>query len=562
MVLLVYGGIASLILVLLSKGVAGLVPSILAFAVFILSGSAISSALQVIDKKTIATFRRVQALLLGGETLWILIAITGAAYAWSSGSPFPVTNALLFGAFVSAGFEFLVINGAFERNAPLSLVLSAIHPTSTLLIVRMSELSAHLDPVAALSGGIALVAFVAFPLMLRGQKTNLGFDALGLFQAFMKTWTSGRGDDLEGVIAAHSEEVEVTTKVLRFKTGSGNAFLVLPGVHPGPFHPIGSYDLPGVMSRAFKGLGPVMTLHRPGGHERNLATRADTQRYALAVADLAKTVAVSEAGAVVRGPIHAKVGNASVSASAFSDDMVMTVSFAPLGSDDIDTGAEAELVEPASELGLDISVVDAHNSIDPRLQFPLVADSGWSRLYQTVKGSNAERFSVAYSHSSEVGFDGRGDITENGIGLFLIQKGAAKSALVLADANNSVPTLREEVAKALGSAGYELIEFCTSDSHNLAARGLTVERGYEALGEVTPPAAIAELAVKMAKLADSRLAPAAYGSAKMQTRVRVFGAKALEEFAAITQSSSRVSKRYFKFTTVAVAVLWVASVFF
>jgi len=560
-VLLVYGGAASLVLALLSRGTGGLLTFVTALIIFILSGTAVSSALQVVDRKTIATFRRVQALVLGGEALWILITTMGAIYSWASQSPYPLTNALLFGAFVSAGFEFLVINGAFERRAPLSLALAAIHPAATLMAVRLPELLAHLDPVAALSGAAALVIFVAFPLALKHEKTSLGFDTLSLFQAFMKTWTSGQADELEGVISAHSEEVEVTTKVLRFATKSGDTFLVLPGVHPGPFHPIGSYDLPGVLSRAFKDIGPVMTLHRPGGHERNLATRADTVSYALAVADLAKSVTVDEGHALLRGPLHAKVGNASVSASAFSDDAIMTISFAPLGSDDIDTSAEAELARPASELGLDLSVVDAHNSIDPNLQSPMTADPGWRKLYEAIRSSTSGRLSASYSHSSEVGFTGRGDITENGVGLFLVQAGAAKSALVLADANNSVPNLSAEVAKSLESAGYGLIEFCTSDSHNLAARGLTVERGYEALGESTPPAAISELAVKLAKLADSRLAPASYGSAKMQTRVRVFGARALEEFAAMMQTSSRISARFFRFAVVATAVLWVASVF-
>ena len=560
-ILLLYGAAISLALVLLSRGAGGLLSFVPAFIVFVFSGMAIASALQVADRRTIATFRRAQALLIGGEAIWILVAALGAVYAWLSGSPYPLTNALVFGTFVGIGFEFLVINGAFEKSSSLSLLLAAIHPTSTLLVIRLSELSGHLDPIAFAAGAVALAVFIAFPTKLRREKTSLGFDTLGLFQAFMKTWTSGRADELEGVIAAHSEEVEVATKLLRFRTKSGDVFLVLPGVHPGPFYPIGSYDLPGVVSRAFKDLGPVMTLHRPGGHERNIATRADTLNYALAVADLAKTMAVDDAHAFLRGPTHSKVNNASVSASAFSDDLVMTISFAPLGSDDIDASSEAEFVGPASELGLDLSVVDAHNSIDPNLQSPKTDDPGWKQLYQSVIESKPERFSTAYSHSSEVGFKGQGDITENGIGLFLVQASASKSALLLADANNSVPDLREEVAKALQTSGYGLIEFCTSDSHNLAARGLTVERGYEALGEATPPKEIAELAVKMAKLADSRLALASYGSAKMKGRVRVFGARALEEFAAIMQSSARFAKSYFKFATVAVAVLCAASIF-
>ena len=513
------------------------------------------------DRSTIATFRRAEAILLGGDVLWLLIAAVGVAYAWTSSSSTSVTNTLLFGAFATAGFEFLIINGAFEKNAPLALCLALLQPGSTLLILRLPELQVRLDPIAATCGVIALILIAAFPLLLKRRRTSLGHDALGLFQAFMKTWAAGRADELEGIIADHSEVVDVTTKVLRFRTTTGNVFLVLPGVHPGPFHPIGSYDLPGVISRAFHELGPVMTLHRPGGHERNLATREDTAKYAAHVSELAQSATPAIDGALLRGPIYEKVGKANVSASAFGDDMIMTLSFAPLGSDDIDTRVETDLRGPASQAGFDLSVVDAHNSIHPELESPVTSDPGWKQLCQKVAEERAEHFSLSYAHSSEVDFRGRGDLTENGMGLLMIQAGAVKSALVLADANNSVPGLRDQVSKALAPAGYGLLEFCTSDSHNLAARGLTVERGYEALGEATPPESIVESLVEMAKLADKRLSPAEYGSASMSSKVRVFGAKALGEFAAITQSSSKFARAYFRMAVAVVAVLLVASVF-
>ncbi len=560
--LLLYGSLSSLLLSILSRGPAGVVTFLLTVFVFILSASAISSALLIIDRNTIATFRRMLALLMAGDILWLVIAAAGAAYSWTSGSPAPLTNSILFGAFVCAGFEFLVIHGAFEKSAPISFLFALIHPSATVLIVRVPELVDHLDPVAAAGGAAALALMVAFPLLLRRRKTSLGHDALSLFHAFMKTWTTSNADGLEEIIADHSEEVEVTTKVLNFRTKASNVFLVLPGVHPGPFHPVGSYDLPGVVSREFRDLGPVMTLHRPGGHERNLATRAETAKYAANVGELARSVIPADRAAVFRGPIHGRVGNASVSASAFADDLIMTISFAPLGSDDIDTGVETVLAGTAAASGFDLSIVDAHNSIDPDLQSPVTSDPGWGRLFEEVKEKRAEQLRAGYSHSAEIGFKGSGDLTENGMGLFMVQAGGLKSALILADANNSVPGLHAEVAKALGLAGYDLIEFCTSDSHNLAARGLTAERGYEALGEATSLALIADAVVKMAKLADSRLSPAEYGSAQMKSRVRVFGSRALEEFASITQASSRFSRSYFRFATAAVAMLLLLSIFF
>ncbi|HUK80665.1 MAG TPA: DUF2070 family protein [Nitrososphaerales archaeon] len=560
--LLLYAGVSSLLFTIISNGVAGLASFIPLLLVFVLSGSAISSALRISDKGTIATFRRTLALILAGEIVWIIFAALGLACAWLSKSPYPLTNAILFGAFACSGFEFLVINGAFARSAPFALALAALHPTATVLIARLPELVEHFDPVATTCGILVLAVFVGFPSLLRERKTSLGHDALSLFQAFMKTWTAGDSLDLERIIADHSEEVEVTTKVLRFDTKSKHISLVLPGVHPGPFFPIGSYDLPGVVSNDFKDLGPVMTLHRPGGHERNLATRAETAKYALTVVELAKSIIPKNEWALCSGPVHSQVGKATISASAFNDDMLLTISFAPLGSDDLDTRIETELSNIASQSGFRLSVVDAHNSIDQHPLSPALEDPGWRRTFETVSNTKSQQYSVAYAHSSELGFKGRGDLTENGIGLLMLQVGGAKSVLVLADANNSIPALRSDVEKELGGAGYDLIEFCTSDSHNLAARGLTVERGYEALGEATPAPLIVDAIGRMAKLAEARLAPAEYGSAQMASKVRIFGSKALEEFAAITQASSKFSSTYFKWSIIAIAGLFLLSVTF
>ena len=543
---------------MVSGGVYGVLQTVLALAVLVLSGFAISSALRITDSKTIANFRRTMALLLGGELLWLLTATPGAAYYGLTGSAGPLSNSLLFGAFAAAGFEFLIINGAFEKNPAVSLALALVHPVSTFVILRLPQLSASFDYTAAGCGVAVLALLMAFPLLMKRRKTSLGADALSLFQAFMKTWTAAQPDDLEKIIVDHSEEVEVVTKVMRLRTRTGDAFLVLPGVHPGPFHPVGSYDLPGVMTRAFSELGPTMTLHRPGGHENNLATRAETEKYARSVLELGRSVA-PEDQILLRGPLHTQVGSAKVSASSFARDLLMTISFAPLGSDDLDPKVESDLAGSASKLGFALSVVDAHNSIDPDLQSPEMGDPGWRQVFQAISESKPEPASAAYSHSGEIGFTGRGDLTENGIGLLLLATGAAKSVLVLADANNSVPGLKEHISKALAGSSYGLIEFCTSDSHNLAARGLTVERGYEALGEATPPEDIAGAVVRLAKLAESRLAPADYGSAEMKSMVKVFGSKALEEFAAITQASSKFSRSYFRFTAVGVALLLVAA---
>ncbi len=558
-VLLLYSGIASLFLSLASRGSSGIVSFVPALVVFALSVSAVSSALLLADRKTIATFRRTNAVLLAGEILWLFCAACGIVYSLLGGSPYAVSNAMLFGAFLCAGLEFLVINGAFTGRTSLALGLSAIHPASTLAILRLTELSRRLDPLAVLFGASAFAVTAAFTFLLKKRKTSRGYTALTLFHVFMKTWTGGEASDLEAVISDHSEEVQVTTKVLRFQTRAGDAFIVLPGVHPGPFHPIGSYDLPGVLSRAFKGFSPVMTLHRPGGHERNLATRDETARYATETREFAQNVPLSAGTASMSGPVHSRIGRANVCSAAFSRDLLLTVSFAPLGSDDLSAAVEDELSGPASAVGFEATVVDAHNSLDHQQESLDAGEPAWRLLFDQVKLAEATPFKVGYSHSNELGFTAHGDLTENGIGLIMFETSRGKSVLVLADANNAVPNLRADAAAALESSGYDLMEFCTSDSHNLAARGLTVSRGYKALGEATPSGSIVKLVVDIAKLAEGRLAPSRYGSGLLTSTVKVFGSKALEEFAGITQSSSKLGRAYFRFATVSVAVLLLLS---
>jgi putative membrane protein len=556
--LLVSAALTCLILSLVTRGGGWPIAFVTALAVFLFSASILSSALLIRDRGTIATFRRVTAVLLASQVSWVLFVAAGAAYSFAAGSGQSLISATVFAACTCTGLEFLVINGAFTRSTPLSAVLALVHPVGTLLVLG-SPLAATPSAIVPVGAGlVALTVIVAFPLLLGRRRTSKGHDVIALFQAFMKTWTSRRASDLEAIILDHAEPASVATKVMKFRRQDGDIFLVLPGVHPGPFFPVGSYNLPGLISEEFKGLGPVMAFHRPGGHERNLASNDDAAAYASAIREFAERVEPTQTG-TVRGPVGARVGKAKVSSIAFAGDALLTVSFAPLGSDDLEPRVEAELSRIASEAGFDSSVVDAHNSIGSEREVPDTADPGWKRLLELVKGAEAKPLKIAYAHSSETDFTAGADITQNGVGLLMLEAEGAKSVLVLADANNAVPALHEEAARALDSEGYDLIEFCTSDSHDLAARGLTVSRGYEALGEDTPIESIKGLVVKLAKLAEPRLSPCQYGSGRLTGEVKVFGSAALEEFASITQASSRFAKRYAKLAIACTAVLFMLS---
>jgi predicted neutral ceramidase superfamily lipid hydrolase len=107
--------------------------------------------------------------------------------------------------------------------------------------------------------------------------------------------------------------------------------------------------------------------------------------------------------------------------------------------------------------------------------------------------------------------------------------------------------------------GYDLFEFCTTDSHDLAARGLTVNRGYHALGEATTTDEISKTVVELAKMAGSRLAVCRYGSETLVSEVNTFGVGSLDEFDAVAKSSINFAKHYAMFATAATILLLVSS---
>lgn len=526
-------------------------------AVVILYTLAISSALRIADRGTIATFRRVNAVLLVSQVLWLVFVGVGLGSSVIMGSSRPLANTVLFGAFMCSGLEFLIINGVFTENIAISAILAAIHPVTTFMIVGL-PLEPNQLTVTIGTGFAAFSMIATFNLLLRKRKTSRGYNPIRLFQAFMKTWAGRTAADFEAIISDHAEPAEVTTKVMRFQRDDGSVFIILPGVHPGPFFPIGSYNLPSMFSGEFEHLGSVLTLHRPGGHERNLASNDQTHEYVSQIREFARRIEPVQPG-TIRGPLHACIGKAVVSSVAFGDDLLLTISFAPFGSDDLEPRVEDELSSAASVDRFDASVVDAHNSIGFEQEHPDIADPGWRRLFGLMREAEASPLRLAYAHSDELGFSAGEDVTENGIGLLMFEANGIKSAIILADSNNAVPSLHEETAKKLESSGYQLVELCTSDSHELAAKGLTAARGYKALGEDSSIDSIMKVVLGLAKVADARLAPCRYGSGRLTSSVRVFGSRALDEFAAITQSSLDFAKRYFRLTLVCVAALFVLS---
>ena len=519
-----------------------LISTLLGLATTFTSTVVLQYLIKVVEPNSIATPRRVSAMILSGTLIW-LFAVAAELFYVSLFKSVQNLVTITFGAFLVFAFELVVINGAFVEKTRFAGPLSIIHPT---LVFLWSGTLARVSMLGVGAGAIVVALAFVFIYKLKAIRTLTNDSAIHTLQAFLKTWAAHNPEELERALSRYSVEESVGTRVIKFETPKKQPTLVLSGIHPGPFFPVGSYNLPELFFEKFDAEQmTALTMHRPGGHEKNIPTRDESVRYAIETASLAAGIQTKNQPADMRGPVLAKIDDFSAACIALGNQALVIVSSSPLSSDDITYSVEGTLASVAKEFGFDVSLVDAHNSIgSKRVKFEITSDRPWRDLIERLRREEAHEFRVGFAHSSEVEFSHGPDISDAGVGVLAFEVEKTKWALVLVDSNNANSGSKEEVKLKLESAGFRLIELCTSDSHNLAARGVAMDRGYFALGEATPISDVASYVVKLAQIAESRLSYHRYGIGEFVSKVHVFGTKAIEDFALLARRSSTFAKRF------------------
>jgi len=186
-------------------------------------------------------------------------------------------------------------------------------------------------------------------------------------------------------------------------------------------------------------------------------------------------------------------------------------------------------------------LVDAHNSIGgENCEQPKV---DWRRIFSDIRGSPEEEFEVGMAHSSELQFDHGSDISDGGMAALVFRTQGSVHALITSDSNNAVLGLRQTVIDELKKENVDLIELCTSDTHNSAARYLT-SRGYHALGEDSDRDALIATIKKLEKLAEGRLSRCEVTTITSQLTLPLIGDKSIEDFATLTKETLSFTKAY------------------
>jgi putative membrane protein len=525
-------------------------PPVVALTIFVAvfaSSGLVTYIIKRLDPDSIISLRRTFGLTLTSNLIWAIPFAVGSLFSWTSGSPQPSLNEFVLGAFFAWSFELLVINGAFLSSTALSLCIAVIQPAITLLLT--STFIVHLNSAviyATVLGFVVLGITTSFLLKFKTFKTKgAGINSLQTFQSFLKTWVSHKPASLENYFTRYSQDEPVTTRIILASAASRVA-LVLPGVHPGPFYPVGSYDLSELIYHELRNRNIIpMVLHGIGGHERNLPTNELAKRYAAEIASaVTSPVAVGQEALTMRGPIKVKLGSATVTALGFGRQVIVFLTNVPYNTDDLEPTIIDGATSAAKQLGVELMLVDAHNSIGGEdAEQPRISKDDWVRVFSQVMATPEEEFDLGVAHSSELRFDHGSDISDGGITVLVFRKHGSKHALITADSNNAIVGLRQMVLDGLKKGDVDLIELCTSDTHKSAARHIT-NRGYQALGEGSSLDTLVAAIERLEKLAEDRLSPGSVAAITSQLTLPLIGDKSLNDFATLTKETLSFTKAY------------------
>jgi putative membrane protein len=542
-------------------------PVVAALVIFIATfatSGVITFVIKAMDPDSIISLRRTFGLAFVSNLIWTIPLAAGSLFSWASHNPQPSLNEFVLGAFFAWSFELLVVNGAFISSTAQSLCIAIIQPAITLLLASTFVIQVNSAVIyATMLGFVVLGITTSFLLKFKTFKTEgVGINSLQTFQSFLKSWVSHKPANLENYFTLYSQDEPVTTKII-LAGAAEQAALVLPGVHPGPFFPVGSYNLSELIFHELRKNNIIpMVLHGVGGHERNLPTNELARQYAAAIA---RVVASSDARHQVqrmRGPIRSKLGQTTVTTLGFGNQVVAFLSNAPYNTDDLEPKIVDAAETAARELGVELMLVDAHNSIGGEdTNQPSIAEDDWMKIFSDIKGSPEEEFEIGMAHSSELRFEHGTDISDGGIAVLVFKKQTSTYALITSDSNNAVVGLRQTVIDELKRYNVDIIELCTSDTHKSAARYLT-NRGYQALGEDSSRETLATTIKKLAKLAEGRLSRGQVTAITSQLTLPLIGDRSLNDFATLTKETLRFTKAYASAALASTLVICSLALFF
>ena len=512
-------------------------------AITLASVLAVLVTTQLFDSRLIRNKEYSKALHLSlySNMLWLVVSLSTLAATAILSRPEPSLAYIGIGMFIVASFRIGLLTTVLGSSMRKAWAICLIQPLAIFLVIVPPEMwiSVLYSPLV-LGFGIAFMGMSTVWSLLTDRAGRPVLKSThSLVQAYL--YSEDEMDNIEAILEEHSRVSKVSTSQLRLMAGDGSrdVRLVLPAVHPGPFHPVGGSNIP---FRIYQTLdSSAMVMHSISDHALNLPSGQAVESY---LRTLSKS-SLAYMGTSCTEPVTVQINHGRTLGIRFGKTAMLFLSLSPHGTEDLPSSIKAEIEEYSRNRSFErVMIVDCHNAMGREIS----ADDSMDMLkaarscLDTLMTKEDHRFEFGYANSSDMDV-GAVDLAMGGLGVLCLELGDRRYFIGWADSNNMENGVREFVVERLASEGYDMLEISTSDTH-FSRSQVRTKQGYYQFGAVTPKETIANWYLEIARRSAKKLESGSFEVLENQANLRVMGPKIFEHFAGALDSSLRLSKLF------------------
>jgi putative membrane protein len=482
-----------------------------------------------------------------GNLLWLVTILCGILSAYVFSKPALLTVYITEGMLLFASFRIAIFTSVLGAKLKTAWIVCLLQPlTMFLAFVPTSMWVPMLSDPRAIEYGIMFCVLGSIWTLLSDRIAGSGklSSTHAFLQAYLAAWTNDDPVPMESLMEKRSEPSKVSTFQILFKTTNKNCRLVIPDLHPGPFHPIGGSNIPYLI---YKNLdSSAMVMHSISDHSLNLPSKSQVDLYITSLKQNQKM----QQGSTSTKPVTIQVNKARTTGMLFDKTAVLILSLSPHGMEDIPYYIKSDLEQYGKNRGYErVLIVDSHNAMGKEIE-KLDADdllNAAKSTLDTLITKETLPLEVGYANSENLNFQAD-DLGPGKVAIMCFKIGDEKFFLAWADANNMLNGLREEIANHFSKSGFNFLEICTSDTH-YKARTAKNKHGYFEFGSLSKAPDVIAWFSDLAKKAEQSASPTSYELLESETNVKVMGGNQLELYSKSLDNAMRITQAFLLITT-------------
>jgi putative membrane protein len=480
--------------------------------------------------------------------LWVLTILLGIASDILLSKDEITTNYIVEGMFLAIGLRTGIFTSVFGATISKAITVSFISPL--LFLFAFLPFTFYFE---ALTTPIALG--FGSSLLLLGIIWTISADRAGrpriestfrVLQAFLAAWTENKAENMEKITESRAHIETVMTYILKFKTMNSNEiFMILPDLHPGPFHPIGGSNLPYLLYMLFS--KNAMVMHSISDHSLNIPSKKEVNKYVNTLSESRQ----SEVGTVCTNPIQIKMGKCTVTGIAFGHSVIVFLSMAPIGMDDVPEHIRTALEHYSADIGFhNILIVDTHNAMGEFLnrQDSNIMISAAKHCLNELIHARQHEFKIGFSSSAELSYniESMQDLGQSGLSSLLLLVEEKEYFIGWADSNNMDNGLRDYIISRLNNNRINMLEICTSDTHSTS--GKRNRQGYYTFGNISKPDQVANIYLQLSRKSIEKASPSTYELLSSRSAIKVMGKNQFKDYSIALEKSMNLTKIFLVIT--------------